>query len=74
MTQMNQTIQYFVCLPFAQKGVCAAGEYFDGLINQCVPCSEICRPPFKFCKHNCPGLLRVPLVHLITVMAYYVRV
>lgn len=21
-----------------------------------MPCSEICRPPFDFCKNNCPGM------------------
>lgn len=34
---------------------CADGEYFDGIIDQCVPCSDICRHgPLSFCKINCP--------------------
>jgi hypothetical protein len=37
------------------EGFCGADEYFDGVIDRCVPCNVICRLdlPLEFCKINC---------------------
>jgi hypothetical protein len=39
----------------AIDGFCSADEYFDGVIDQCVPCKVVCRLdlPLEFCKINC---------------------
>jgi len=37
--------------------ICGPNEYYDGLDDECVHCSVICRPdlPQDFCRNNCPG-------------------
>jgi len=51
------TEEKFNELCFVQEYVCADDEYYDGLMVQCVPCTEICRPPLDFCRINCLGLI-----------------
>ena len=63
-----------VCVHSMQKSVCAADEYYDGLMDQCVPCSEICHSPLDFCRNNCKGSTSNKSVWFIVIHCDFSRV